>query len=982
VPGLRRLTPWLLVGLVVFWPVRAVAADKTFLGVGFDERLSGEAVLAEALRQARLPLTGMALNVRVVVERAEVERQPGTYNFDALDARMARYHQIEGLHIYVDLRDAAVSPDALDAWGRFVRAVATRYRGVARGYVFGVRASVAVAVPLPREYAFFVKTTAVNIRAGDDDAATIMGGVGNTDVAWLASVYLEDVAPYVDAIGLDAGDPNPAILAIVDQYDSSSSVVLLGEALGENPATGARRFLERHLSTLGTRISGVTYAAPVPVIAAALGPVSSLRGMLGQELVTLDEKALGVRLTRAGEDVTSTVPHQLLFGLGSSTDYFVYAEPNGPLELALSEPTGTPPTIEDALRGARMPARSFNYNSSTRTARMELSGGPGPLVVDWSAGGGGNYSTREDVASTLIPSVAEIISRSQQAQAVQDGLLSSYIAQANMEQNFRNTAIDSGFDVMTENRFFVEGTHAEWEELSFRLNGTKWGPNRPAFPLLQAEKVLSLPLDLRLNTDYHYHFVGVETIDGRACFALRFDPADENRTLYRGTVWIDRDTYLKVKVQTIQTRLSSPVVSSEEIQYFSSVGAIADHQIHLLTRLVGRQIMLIAGRNLLVERGIHFDGFELNAADFDARREAARAGDNVMYRDTDEGLRYLVKRDGVRVVQAPTTTATAGLMGVTYDPSYDYPLPLIGINYLNFNFMGKDNQLALVFGGVLALLNIQRPKLIGEHVDASLDLFAIAVKGNDRTYDGTGELTAQRLTTRPFSTGINVGWQYAEFQKLVASYQFRFDAYAVDPATSAAFRAPVSTITNGLGLSWEWKQGGYSFLMGGTSYRRARWEPWGEPGDYRASDQSYLKYSASLSRDYVFGLQKIHLNAAYYGGRDLDRFSAYAFGMFDDNKVHGVPSSGVRFGELGMVRGSYSFNLFDQYRFDVFLDQAVGQDTRLTTGWQALTGIGIGGNIRGPHNTLLRADVGKSFLPPQYRQPGSLIVQFQILKPL
>ena len=343
---------------------------------------------------------------------------------------------------------------------------------------------------------------------------------------------------------------------------------------------------------------------------------------------------------------------------------------------------------------------------------------------------------------------------------------------------------------------------------------------------------------------------------------------------------------------------------------------------------------------------------------------------------------YLVMQGGVRVVQPATTTATAGLMGITYDPSYDYPLPLIGINYLNFNFMGKDNQLAVVFGGVLALVNLQRPKLIGPHVDGSLDLFAIAVKANDRTYDGSGELTGHRLTARPFSTGFNLGWQMAEFQKLVASYQFRFDAFSVDPATSATFRPPVSTITNGLGLSWEWQQGGYSFLAGGTSYRRARWEPWGDPGDYRPGDQTYLKYSASLSRDYVFGLQKVHLNAAYYGGRDLDRFSAYAFGLFDDNRVHGVPSAGVRFGELGMVRGSYSFNLFDQYRFDVFLDQAVGRDPRLTTEWQALTGFGIGGNIRGPHNTLLRGDVGKSFLPLQYRQPGSLIVQFQILKPL
>ncbi len=954
-------------------------ADKILSGVGFDETLSGDPVLAEAIRLAQPSLDGLLINLRLVVERAEVERRPGVYDFAALDARMTRYRGLGSVRVYIDLRDALPALDALDGWGRFVRAVASRYRGAARGFVFGVRA--AAPIPAPREYSFFLKTTAVNIRAGDDGAATIMAGVSGANVEWLAAVYLEDAAPYIDAIGLDAGEANPAILALVDQYDPNCDVVRLGEALGDDPATSGRRFLEHHLPTLGTRISGVSYAAPMPTIAAALGPISALRGMLSQELVPLDEKALGVRLTRAGEDVTATVRHQLLFGLESSTDYFIYSEPDQPFELQFTEPTGTRPTIEDALHGARLPTRAFNYDPAARIARLDLPNGSGPLVVDWS-GADANYSTRENVASTRMPSVAEIISRSQQAQAVQDGLLSSYIAKANMQQHFRNTAIDSGFDVTTENRFFAEGKHAEWEELSFRLNGTKWGPNRPAFPLLQAEKVLSLPLDLRLNTDYHYRFVGVETIDSRSCFTLRFEPADEDRALYRGTVWIDRETYLKVKVQTIQTRLSTPVVSSEEIQYFSSAGTIADHQIQLLTRLVGRQIMLIAGRNLLVERGIRFDGFELNATDFAARREAARAGDNVMYRDTDEGLRYLVKRDGVRVIEAPTTTATAGLMGVIYDPSYDYPLPLIGVNYLNFNLMGKDNQLALVFGGVLALLNIQRPKLIGQHIDASLDLFAIAVKGNDRTYNDAGELTAQRLTTRPFSTGINVGWQMAEFQKLVASYQFRFDAYAVDPETSAAFRAPVSTATNGLGLSWEWKQGGFSFLAGGASYRRADWEPWGEPGDYRPSDQSYLKYSASLSRDYVFGLQKVHLNAAYYGGHDLDRFSAYAFGMFDDNHVHGVPSSGVRFGELGMIRGSYSFNLFDQYRFDVFVDQAVGRDPRLTTGWQALTGIGVGGNIRGPHNTLLRGDVGKSFLPPQYRQPGSLIVQFQVLKPL
>jgi hypothetical protein len=287
-----------------------------------------------------------------------------------------------------------------------------------------------------------------------------------------------------------------------------------------------------------------------------------------------------------------------------------------------------------------------------------------------------------------------------------------------------------------------------------------------------------------------------------------------------------------------------------------------------------------------------------------------------------------------------------------------------------------------VFGGVLAIANVQRPKLLGQHVDGSLDLFAIGVKSNDRTYDLDGELAGQRLTTLPFSTGVNLGWQVSQFQKITASYQFLFNAFSREDGTAPAFRVPVSTVTNGLGLSFEWKQGGYSLVASGTSYSRAKWEPWGEAGDYRPTDRQYLKYSVSLSKDFFFGIQKIHINSAYYGGRDLDRFSAYQSGFYDDNRIHGVPSAGVRFGELAMFRGGYSFNLFDQYRLDLFLDQAYGKDHRLASGWQAVTGVGLGGNMRGPFDTMLRGEVGKSFLPSQYRRPGSLVVQIQILKPL
>jgi hypothetical protein len=62
--------------------------------------------------------------------------------------------------------------------------------------------------------------------------------------------------------------------------------------------------------------------------------------------------------------------------------------------------------------------------------------------------------------------VAEIISRHQQAQAVQDGLLSPR-RKCEHGTTFPQHRLDSGFDVMTENRFFVEGKKQR-EELSFR----------------------------------------------------------------------------------------------------------------------------------------------------------------------------------------------------------------------------------------------------------------------------------------------------------------------------------------------------------------------------------------------------------------------------------------------------------------------------------------------------------------------------------
>jgi hypothetical protein len=357
-----------------------------------------------------------------------------------------------------------------------------------------------------------------------------------------------------------------------------------------------------------------------------------------------------------------------------------------------------------------------------------------------------------------------------------------------------------------------------------------------------------------------------------------------------------------------------------------------------------------------------------------------------MYRDTERGVRYFVKEGEERVVSdRATASARAIAMGVLVDPSLAFPLPIFGINYLDFEFRGRpDTQFALLFGGVLAAGNLQRPKLGGTNIDASVDFFGIAAPASDRLYALGGEREAEALLTWPLSTGVNFGWQYSAFQKAQFQYQVRFDPFVRDRTTDPSFVVPSSTVTQGFGGAWEYKRGGYSVAANGTYFVRAEWEPWG-PADALETDppRAYTKYAVHVTRDFfISAFQKVHLNASYFGGDRLDRFSRYQFGMFDDTRIHGVPASGVRFDNLGMVRGSYSFNVFEQYRLDLFAEQAWGQDRTVDRHWQPLTGLGFAVNLRAPWNTILRADVGRSLLPDRYQGAGSTVFQVMVLKPL
>jgi hypothetical protein len=949
--------------------------------VAIDEHLDGPSVLEESLA-GKTPPFPLAVRLRV---RLDLARAAGlAAQLDGLAERVAR-HADRGIEVWLVVEAPVPSAEQLDAWSRVIRMVAERAGPTVAVWEIGLTGDpAAVTAALA---AFGVKRAAVELGGIAPSAPIVVGGSWAGEAEWLTELYRQDVAPYLGGVAIPhaASPMRPSrvvleeIAAVMDREDPGALVFQTAV-----PVTTSDALLDRALWTSGTRVQATSYAfddaerlRPALLGAAAVGD------LLSSDVVRLDEDR--VKLDLVPSTAAVAVRSVLLYDTSRFATSLVYQATSAGadrLDVSIELRAKASPMVRDLASGARLPPLAAS-ESQPGTLRITVPLRQAPLVLDFNDGVDEAVTEQTGVTGRSVLSLADIVARHQQARATQDRLVQRYLVLARMEQHFRPTAADPGFDVVSENRFFSDREGVEWEELSFSVNGTRWGADRPPFPLLQPEKVLSLPLDLRLTSDYRYRLEGTAEIDGVPCYVVSFDPADRARSLYRGTVWIDSKTFRQVKLQVVQTALSAPVVSNEEIVRIGAVGRIAGREVYLPTGVTSRQILLIAGRNLLVEKTTSFSGYELNPDDFAERRQAARRSERVMYRDTEQGVRYFVKDGDTRVVSERLTSAAKALaMGTTIDPSYDFPLPVVGLNYLDFDFGGPDSQLALLFGGVLVLGNLQRPKLAGSALDGSLDFFAIAVPGNDRVYDTGGEREEERLLTWPLSTGANLGFQFTSFQKVSAQYQLRFDGYVRDRTTADDFIVPRSTTSHGVGLAYEYRRGGYSVIANGTWFGRARWEPWGDPDAVTRSSRTYTKYGLSVSKNiFLNAFTKVYLNASYFGGRRLDRFSQYQFGLFDDTRIHGVPSSGVRFAELAMVRGAWSFNVFDQYRFDVFLEGAGGRDLD-TPSWQRIVGLGMAFNVRAPWSTILRVDAGKSFLPDRYAATGSTVVQILLLKPL
>jgi len=212
--------------------------------------------------------------------------------------------------------------------------------------------------------------------------------------------------------------------------------------------------------------------------------------------------------------------------------------------------------------------------------------------------------------------------------------------------------------------------------------------------------------------------------------------------------------------------------------------------------------------------------------------------------------------------------------------------------------------------------------------------------------------------------------------------------YARDKETRDFVR-PVDDYVTTVGLLGEFNRSAWSVVGSFESSRRSDWECWGRhcatatPEDLAAFDdaKTYMRYQGGVSKDFFLPLNmKVRAGVTAYGGSDLDRFSEYKFGFFD-NRLRGFGGTGFRYTNGAKAQLQYAFNLGSVVRFDATVDHARVKDRLVADdGYNSFTGVGLSGQtIVGP-NLIVSLDWGFALASDIDRYKGDQEVLLTILR--
>jgi hypothetical protein len=602
--------------------------------------------------------------------------------------------------------------------------------------------------------------------------------------------------------------------------------------------------------------------------------------------------------------------------------------------------------------------------------RVTLSGGD---VIVRVPAAEGRFAEGVQVVGARQLGVREIVARHQVAAARQRRAVRQLISSGSMTLTFEAPGFPAPIAITSRAIIYTAPDRTEIEQQDVRVNGIVFRSDGiPRLPLLEPERVASPPLAIALGEVYRYSLDGEATIAGRRCYVVSFEPHDRSRPLFAGRAWIAADTFAMVRVSAVQTGLRGAIVASQQTDEFRAEG-----DAWLLARSEVRQIYEGPGHRTPIHRVLAIDRHEVNPSDFDSRRAAAYASASIMLRDTPQGFRYL-RRDAPGkadalvepVVTGPANRVRTLALGVIIDPNISTPLPFAGLSYVDFDLFGTGTQMNGFFGGTYGQLAVSVPSIGGSRWQLAGRAFGIASAYNDRAFVEGREIYRANIAQRPAHASVWLLRPLTATFTARAGYDFDYTHYDESDSTSPTFRVPASQSAHALRLALEGQAAGWTASLWWAGARRAGWRAWGEQAvqadgiaveGFEPGQADYQRVGATLGRSVVVSPRLVgKVEAAWMSGRDLDRFSRYTFGSFD-NRLHGYPSALIRYDRGAVVRASAAWAAGAFLRIDGFLDTAYVHDPGFGSRSRSYTGIGAAAEVPAPFGTLLAVEWGYGF---------------------
>jgi hypothetical protein len=564
--------------------------------------------------------------------------------------------------------------------------------------------------------------------------------------------------------------------------------------------------------------------------------------------------------------------------------------------------------------------------------------------------------------------VEEIIARHQAAAARQSAAVRGLISRGTLTLSFEAPGFPAPVVISSEAIIYASGGVTELEQRAVRVNGIEFrGGSVPRLPIIEPERVASPPLAITLTGVYRYRLAGREQVAGTSCYVVAFEPIDRAAPLFRGRAWIASDSFAMVKAAAVQTGLRGPIVASEQVDEFRP----ERDGVWLLARSDVRQMYEGAAHRTPIHRVLAISTHEINPADFVGRRQAAYSSDAVMLRDTPQGYRYLRRERGAAGAAAPPAPVLAGrasrvrtlAAGVIVDPNISVPLPFAGLSYVDFNLFGTGTQLNAFFGGTYGQLAFAVPSLGRSRWQLAGRAFGIASSYNDRSFVNGREQYDENVRQRPAHASVWLLRPLTPRISMRIGYDLDYTHLAAGDATAPAFGVPADQIVHGARVALDAQRDGWNASIWWNPARRAEWRAWGYAGsgEYDPAHHDFQRYGVSVIRSAVLTPKLAgRVEGAWMSGRDLDRFSRYSFGTFD-NRLRGYPSALIRYDRGAVVRTAIAWAAGSLLRIDGFFDTALVHDPGFGRGMRNYTGVGGAVEAPAPFGTLLALEWGYGF---------------------